>query len=502
MTIPIDDTSIFQRFDLGQLPIGVYCVTPDGRLVYGNRPLRLLLDLSPDGPLNANAADFYADRNHRITVLNKAIAAESAGRYLAREVIHLRVKGRDRYVEDYCKPLRDSSTHEIVAYVGCLVDVTAEHEAKQNEEDLRAKVHELTTDIGRVLHANTSTLLMVKQTLDGAALALGSKPFKDLGVPLFEDLDAALGEQTDRLAGAIERLLSAVSKERRGQALPIEQWDVLAAQVSGLRKFRERIPVPELRAPTLRTLAHHVVELGGDIVPGVLPREPVRELIREAQQLERLTSLVAVLNTRLAVIQMDLTLRTLRDFVTSDVRQPEEIRRVPIRTLIQEAIVQMAEYARSSRVEIHWPDQDVEAEVKGSERDLIRVLSNLLHNAIKYTWRRDRTRSPWVSIRLKRHEQQICIEFENWGVPVSQSELREGLIFQLGYRGKWATDRGRLGTGIGLTDAQRVARAHGGEIQVESKPTHHTTLNPNDDAYYRQPFLTTVTLCLPLASEH
>ncbi len=78
MTIPIDDTSIFQRFDLGQLPIGVYCVTPDGRLVYGNRPLRLLLDLSPDGPLNANAADFYADRNHRITVLNKAIAAESA----------------------------------------------------------------------------------------------------------------------------------------------------------------------------------------------------------------------------------------------------------------------------------------------------------------------------------------------------------------------------------------------------------------------------------------
>jgi signal transduction histidine kinase len=130
------------------------------------------------------------------------------------------------------------------------------------------------------------------------------------------------------------------------------------------------------------------------------------------------------------------------------------------------------------------------------------VLSNLLHNAIKYTWRRDKTIMPWVQVRAFQEGQFICVEFENWGVPISHEEIEQKLIFQLGYRGKWSTDRGRLGTGIGLTDADRVARVHGGEIRVESKPAA-PALHPQDETmYYKQPFKTQVTLCLPVLGSH
>jgi signal transduction histidine kinase len=109
---------------------------------------------------------------------------------------------------------------------------------------------------------------------------------------------------------------------------------------------------------------------------------------------------------------------------------------------------------------------------------------------------------PWVQVSAYQDEQKICVAFENWGVPISRDEVEQRLIFQLGYRGKWSTDRGRLGTGIGLTDADRVARAHGGAVIVESKPASPTLYPQNEEVYYKQPFKTQVTLCLPVLGSH
>jgi len=170
--------------------------------------------------------------------------------------------------------------------------------------------------------------------------------------------------------------------------------------------------------------------------------------------------------------------------------------------LIEQAVMHLAEFARSSNVDIVYRERGIEAEVEGNERDLVRALSNILHNAIKYSWRRDRVGSPWVAIRTSIQDHMIHIDFENWGVPIAGDELEKGLIFQLGYRGKWSMDRGRLGTGIGLTDVQRVAQAHGGDVLVNSRPASPGAHRADDAAYYRQAFVTTVTLCLPRASKY
>ena len=230
---------------------------------------------------------------------------------------------------------------------------------------------------------------------------------------------------------------------------------------------------------------------------GTLPREPVRDVLHAPAHLESTACLIDVLLSRMAIIQMDTTLRSLRDFITSDVRVHEPSKRTSAKALIDQAISHMAEYARSSRVDIVRRDRDTDMQVEGIERDLVRALSNLLHNAIKYSWRRDRSKSPWVIVRTFRQEGLACIEFENWGVPIAQEEIENGLIFQIGYRGKWSKDRGRLGTGIGLTDAQRTAFAHHGDVRITSRPANPGWVRQDSAEYYTQPFITSVTLCLP-----
>src|SRR5512141_673089 len=149
--VPSPDTLLDQIHFL-DLPIGVYVVAPDGQFITCNRPVRQMLGLPLDGPVQANIGTFYADPKRRTEVLEKTIAAEEDGLHLQRETIVFRVNERELYVEDYCRPLRDPVTREITSYLGCLVDVTAEHEIEVREHVLQDRIEELTIDIGRILH--------------------------------------------------------------------------------------------------------------------------------------------------------------------------------------------------------------------------------------------------------------------------------------------------------------------------------------------------------------
>lgn len=366
-------------------------------------------------------------------------------------------------------------------------------------EALRRKLEELTLDIGRILHANTSTLLMVNQTLEAVAQALAPELAGRAAAPGDPPASERVAPQAEELARAVEQLLAAVTPEQREGALPEARWSELANQVAMLREYEQRIPVPEMRFSTLRILAAQVGAAIRSAAPGQLPRERTRAVLRAAADLERLTCFVDVQNTRTGVLQMDATLRALRDFITSDVRMHEVRKRLSVTALLREAVTQLKEFANASGVELEWRERGADLEVIGVERELVRALTNLLHNAIKYSWHREEGRSPWVLVHTREDDGSVLIEIENWGVPVSEEEIAHGLVFGLGYRGKWSTDRGRLGTGIGLTDAQRVAWAHDGDLILESRPASPTSLSPEDREYYRQPFLTRATLRLPRA---
>ena len=496
--------AVLDRVDLTDLPIGVYAISEDGQILAANQAGRSLLGLPPQGPIAQSITALHVDDARLGALIEAADRAERDGTVYERAVIHLRVAGRDVFAEDFLRPLRSELDGSLLGYLGCMVDITDEHVASLRSQELQHKVEELTLDIGRILHANTSTLIMVNQTLLATAQALGAglpdQACSDGTAAAHAQLDTWIERSAGTLAQALERLRDAGEPERRQEALSPETWKELESQISLLRSYQTRIPIEELRNPTLRTSAAAVAASARSIPPRLLPREPVRDVVRAADELQRAVCLADVLTTRITVIQMDYTLRALRDFVTAEMRPHEQRERLDVVGLVQEALAQLAEFARSSNVEIVWRDRPQRLCAFGNERDLLRAAANLLHNAIKYSWRRDRGRPPWVSIRTEERGEMACIEFETWGVPITRDEIDRGLIYQMGYRGKWSTDRGRLGTGIGLTDAQRVALAHGGALRVESQPAQISGLSPTDEGYYRQPFITRVTLQLPVST--
>jgi signal transduction histidine kinase len=338
---------------------------------------------------------------------------------------------------------------------------------------------------------------MVIQSLNSVIQAFDGNPFGGYGLPSIEEIDYHLTEHADRLVTAIERFIKIGDEERRLKALPSHKWEVLTNQKEALREFKQRIPVLESQPAALKVAAHTIGQITQSVTPGSLPRQSIRDLQQAAWHLERLTTLIDVLKTRTAVLQMDYTLQSLREYITSDVR--ETVKRTPmtVEAMIEQVVSRLASYAQSSRVDIKT-QSIVDTRVLVNEREIVRALSNLLHNAIKYTWRRDFAKAPWVSIYTKLENRKVYIVFENWGVPISKEEVEQGLVFNLGYRGKWSTDRGRLGTGIGLTDSRRIAESHGGGLLIESHPTR--IFKEAHEGYFKQPFLTKVTLYLPTAT--
>jgi signal transduction histidine kinase len=108
--------------------------------------------------------------------------------------------------------------------------------------------------------------------------------------------------------------------------------------------------------------------------------------------------------------------------------------------------------------------------------DLILAFKNLVHNAVKYSFYPPKGMEPDRFVKVTGqwagHEHDMyAVEICNYGVGITPKEIEEGLIFEPHYRGEWAADRHRTGSGLGLTHVKRVIEEmHHGKIEVRSTP--------------------------------
>jgi signal transduction histidine kinase len=125
------------------------------------------------------------------------------------------------------------------------------------------------------------------------------------------------------------------------------------------------------------------------------------------------------------------------------------------------------------KAEAERKEVGIRIELKGASRiqmsrtHLQHAISNLLHNAIKYSFYGHDDLDRFVGIRGTTDGLDYVLTFSNYGVGILPEEFE--LIFEPGYQGKRTYAEYRTGSGMGLTITKEVIEKHHGTIGVESR---------------------------------
>ena len=230
------------------------------------------------------------------------------------------------------------------------------------------------------------------------------------------------GDEIDQLATTFNQML-----------------DRIQALVTEIKEMNDNI-AHDLRSPIarIRGLAEVTLTTG---------KSPADFEVMTASTIEECDRLLDMINTMLAISKTEAGVEK----VSHD--------KVDIATLIGNACELFEPLAEEKNVALrcHAPEKTM---VLGDARMLQRMLANLLDNAVKYT-----PPGGAVEISLSESEKKdVTIAIRDTGIGISEADLAH--VFERFYR----CDRSRSqpGTGLGLSLARAIARAHGGDIAVMS----------------------------------
>ena len=108
------------------------------------------------------------------------------------------------------------------------------------------------------------------------------------------------------------------------------------------------------------------------------------------------------------------------------------------------------------------------AEVFADPDRLRQILINLFANAVRYC-----DNAPCISVHVTRCGTQVRFAVKDNGIGIAPESQEK--IFEKFHQIDMSMTRRAGGTGLGLTISRGLARAHGGDITVESKPKHGST---------------------------
>jgi PAS domain S-box-containing protein len=148
-----------------------------------------------------------------------------------------------------------------------------------------------------------------------------------------------------------------------------------------------------------------------------------------------------------------------------------EFERINVTDILQDIIGLYQIDAFLKGIKINEPDKR-NIEVVAAREKIERMLSYIIQNAVKYSFKRD----GYIKVDIQESEKEIRIDIEDYGVGITSEEINSGKIFEYGYRGKFSWDRNRTGSGIGLAESKRIVEAHGGKILLKSIPVGSTSV--------------------------
>ena len=273
---------------------------------------------------------------------------------------------------------------------------------------------------GRALEPVDRMITEVREITDGRTL------HRRLPVPMERDELGRLAETLNQMMTRLERSFAALRR--------------FTADAS----HELKTPLTVVRAGVERAITR----------PGV-PPETLAPLEETLQEVNRMTEL---LDSLLTLARADEGRADLH-------REP-----VDLREIIEEAGETgelLAEHAGVG-IEIRLPPQPL---VLAVDRSRVRQLAlNLIENAVKYT-----PRGGQVSVELAGDDGRIVFTVADTGIGIAPGDLPH--VFDRFWRADSARTRTseRAGTGLGLAICKWIAEAHGGTIEVQSRPGRGTT---------------------------
>lgn len=130
---------------------------------------------------------------------------------------------------------------------------------------------------------------------------------------------------------------------------------------------------------------------------------------------------------------------------------------VELNVLCETVCEELEAMAAERQVELAWNTEELQ--ITGDETLLIRMVNNLVSNAIRYN-----RPGGSAEVYLRKRGKYAVLTVRDTGIGIRREDL--GQIFNRFYR----ADRSRSseGTGLGLSMAAWIARVHGGSIRAES----------------------------------
>lgn len=160
---------------------------------------------------------------------------------------------------------------------------------------------------------------------------------------------------------------------------------------------------------------------------------------------------------RLADLVEDLLEMSRMSDQKSRAQRPSEV--MPLNEIISNCIVDLGTVARSNGITLDYvvPDEDVQ--VSGNSRDLCRVVTNLVSNAVKFT-----PRGGAVKVICSRLEESVLVDVVDNGIGIPPDEIDR--VLERFYRS--STSVSLPGTGLGLSIVTGLVEQLGGTFTLSS----------------------------------
>ena len=152
----------------------------------------------------------------------------------------------------------------------------------------------------------------------------------------------------------------------------------------------------------------------------------------------------------------------LQELSRAEARQiPLSLQPISPQRLVQSALEPLEEQFAEKGLQLQIDAPENLPPVMADPHRAVQILTNLLVNALRYTPAPGR-----VEVAVSREKTKVAFRVSDTGVGLSPEQLAH--IFERFYRVDTSRSRAFGGSGIGLTIAQSLAHAMGGEIWVDS----------------------------------